>query len=273
VLGCELESTGGYRVRLAAGDLRARHVLLAVGRRGSPRKLGVPGEDLPKVAYGLLDAHSYQGRRVLVVGGGDSAAETALALAEQPGNQVLLSYRRDSFFRVRERNLGRLEQASAEGRLQVLLQSEVLAVHPDAVDVELASGGARRAVRVANDDVFVMAGGTAPVELFSSCGVSCDPDAARRAGADRRAGHRRAARARRGVRARPRDAALGALARGLLPLAARGAARGGEARRPAAGVGLGLAFGVVATALVAVNFLYLARRAAGAGCADRCAAG
>jgi thioredoxin reductase/Pyruvate/2-oxoacid:ferredoxin oxidoreductase delta subunit len=258
-LGCEADGAG-FVVHTSRGDLRARHVCLAIGRRGTPRRLGVRGEDLPKVAYALLDANSFQGRRTLVVGGGDSAAETALALAEQPGSEVFLSYRREAFTRVRERNLARLEEACAERRLRVLFRSEVRAIHPDAVDLEVDAGGARRIVRVPNDDVFVMAGGTAPLEVLSRSNVSCDP----------------------ALRPPPAPvveqgtglvAALGIgllLAAGallwslwhadyyLLPLEARPGDAKHVLLRP--GSGLGLVFGVAATGLVALNLLYLARR-------------
>jgi thioredoxin reductase len=260
-LGCERLPSGGHLVHTSAGDVRCRFLCLAIGRRGTPRKLGVRGEELPKVAYSLLDARSYQGRRVLVVGGGDSAVETALGLAEQPGNQVLLSYRREGFFRVRERNFARLDSAQSEGRLQVLLQSEVRAIHPTAVELEVVENGARRGVRVANDEVFVMAGGTAPLELLEGSHVSCDP----------------------ALRPAPppiveqgtglvRALGIGlALAVGtllwalwnadyyLLPIEARPSAEKHAWLRP--GSGLGLFFGLAAAALVVVNFLYLARRA------------
>jgi thioredoxin reductase len=260
-LGCDPQADGGYLVRTSGGEVLARHVLLAIGRRGTPRRLGVPGEDLPKVAYSLLDARSYQGRRVLVVGGGDSAVETALGLAEQPGNQVVLSYRRDGFFRVRERNLERLQEAHATGRLQVTLGSEVRAIHPGAVDLELSDRGARRVTRLPNDEVFVLAGGTAPLELLAGSGVSCDP-ALRPAAAPV---------VEQGTGLVP---ALGiglGLAFGtllfallhadyyLLPIEARPASEKHLLLRPGSGVGLFFGFG--ASALVLANLLYLARRA------------
>ena len=96
-------------VETSAGTIPTRNVCLAIGRGGSPRKLGVPGEDLPKVAYSLMDAASYRGRRVLVVGGGDSAVEAAIGLAEQPGNEVTLSYRGEAFTRIKARNEARLD--------------------------------------------------------------------------------------------------------------------------------------------------------------------
>ena len=94
----------GFVVQTTTDKFRARTVCLALGRRGTPRKLNIPGESLSKVAYSLIDAHSYQGRRILVVGGGDSAVEAALGLAAQPGNVVTLSYRKQSFTRIKSRN-------------------------------------------------------------------------------------------------------------------------------------------------------------------------
>ena len=79
-------------------------MILALGRRGTPRKLGIPGEELPKVMYGLIEADAYVNSRILVVGGGDSAVEAAMGLAYQKGNQVTLSYRQEEFSRIKERN-------------------------------------------------------------------------------------------------------------------------------------------------------------------------
>jgi len=251
---------GGFSVSTSAGALEARHVVLAIGRRGSPRRLGVPGEEREKVLYALLDANAHRGRSILVVGGGDSAVETALGLAEQPGNRVLLSYRREAFFRLKARNQERLEEARRLGRVEVALESEVLAIEAHAVELAVRSPGGYRRVRVENDEVFVMAGGTAPVELLEASGVSCDP-ALRPAVApvlEQGAGLVRALGA--GV-ALAAAALLWALWNAdyyLLPLEARPAAHKHVLLRP--GSGLGLAFGLASTALVAVNLLYLARR-------------
>ena len=169
------EPDGTLLVRTATDAFRARNACLALGRRGTPRKLEVPGEDLSKVAYGLLDAGSYTGRRILVVGGGDSAVEAAVGLAEQPGNDVTLSYRKDAFFRLRGRNEERLERAVGERRLHVLLESRVTSIRPDSVDLEVGRGPTPERRTLANDDVFVLAGGVAPVELLERSGVSFDP--------------------------------------------------------------------------------------------------
>jgi len=175
VTGLERAPDGGFVVRTRTGAYAARSVCLALGRRGTPVKLGVPGEDAPKVAYALVDANAYQGRRILVVGGGESAAETALALAEQPGNDVTLSYRKDAFFRLKQRTEERLRERAASGRIRVLLSSRVLAIHEHAVDLAIAAEGPESAWSLPNDDVFVLAGGTPPFALLESAGVSFDP--------------------------------------------------------------------------------------------------
>ncbi|HVS18235.1 MAG TPA: NAD(P)-binding domain-containing protein [Planctomycetota bacterium] len=173
--GVEREEGGGYAVRATSGTFRAHNVCLALGRRGTPRRLGVPVEELEKVSYGLLDAHSFTGRRVLVVGGGDSAIEAALGLAEQPGNTVHLSYRKGGFFRIKARNERRLEAAVAAGELQVVFHSDVRAITPDAVELEVGEGEPRERLTLANDEVFVFAGGTPPFGLLEQAGVSFDP--------------------------------------------------------------------------------------------------
>jgi len=158
---------GGFVVKTPRGAYRAGAVLLAVGRRGSPRKLDVPGEEQPKVVYRLVDAEQYRGRRVLVVGGGDSALEAALALAEQPGTKVALSYRGKAFDRVKPKNRERLQQAAAAKRLQVLLESQVESI--GARDVALRAGGKEH--KLPNDAVIVCAGGVLPIDLLKKVGI------------------------------------------------------------------------------------------------------
>lgn len=165
---------GVLRAHARDGRFDARSVVLALGRRGTPRRLGVPGEELAKVSYALLDAHSYRGRRVLVVGGGDSAIEAALGLAEQPKNRVTISYRKDAFFRLKSRNESGLAAALArdDGSLEVLYGSDVVAITERHVELRLRDGSARR---IENDEVFVFAGGTPPTEVLEASGVSFDP--------------------------------------------------------------------------------------------------
>jgi thioredoxin reductase/ferredoxin len=158
----------GFVVRTQAGVYRAGAVLLAIGRRGTPRKLGVPGEEQAKVVYRLMDAEQYRGQRVLVVGGGDSALEAALAIADEPGTQVTLSYRGEALSRVKEKNRRRLEQAQAAQRIDVRLSSNVLGIGAEKVALE-AQGSARE---IGNDAVIVCAGGVLPTELLKQVGVA-----------------------------------------------------------------------------------------------------
>src|SRR5580704_5317532 len=110
----------GFEVSTTRARYPTRSVLLAIGRRGTPRRLGVPGEDLPKVVYRLIDPQQYRGRHVLVVGGGDSALEAAASVAAEPGTTVTLCHRGDAFSRAKAKNRGRVAAAGRSGRLKVL---------------------------------------------------------------------------------------------------------------------------------------------------------
>lgn len=159
-----------FTVTTNRGSYTARSVLLAMGRRGTPRKLEVPGEESPKVAYRLVDAQQYAGKRVLVVGGGDSALEAAIAVAAARGTQVTLSYRSGSFQRVKEKNRARLQEAQQAGRVQVLLNSNVERILDGAVEIE--QDGQRR--RLPNDAVIVCAGGLLPTPVLQKMGIRFD---------------------------------------------------------------------------------------------------
>ncbi|MFN3958982.1 MAG: NAD(P)-binding domain-containing protein [Parvularculaceae bacterium] len=161
---------GGFEVRSERGSYRSRTVLLAIGRRGTPRKLGVPGEDLSKVVYRMIDPVQYAGRKVLVVGGGDSALEAAAGIAEQPGTSVAISYRGDAFSRARRRNRERVERLAADKRLQIILASTVREITPSHVTIE-KSGVVKRGL---NDDVIICAGGILPTEFLKSIGVAVE---------------------------------------------------------------------------------------------------
>ncbi len=176
LIGVDRTDHDSFIVKTHRGEYHARFVCLALGRRGTPRKLGVPGEQLPKVAYSLIDAQSYQHRRILVVGGGDSAIEAALGLAEQPGNQVTLSYRKSAFSRIKARNEARLLEALQASRLACVMPSQLLEITPASVRLTMErKDGTSSEVRLDNDEVFIMAGGIPPFELLEKCGVSFDP--------------------------------------------------------------------------------------------------
>ena len=162
---------GVHRVKTSTGEFLARNVVLALGRRGLPRKLGVPGEELPKVGYGLVDAQSYKGRRVLVVGGGDSAIEAAIALSKQPKNRVTLSYRKADFNRLKAKNEAALNRAWSNGKIDVQTESQVLEIGATSVALVTPDG----TIQIVNDDVFVMIGGEPPFQQLEASGVSFDP--------------------------------------------------------------------------------------------------
>jgi thioredoxin reductase len=159
-----------FEVRTTKGSYTARAVLLAIGRRGTPRKLGVPGEELTKVTYRLSDPAQYRGMHVLVVGGGDSALERGGGGSEQPDTTVTLSYRSATFNRAKRRNRQRIEHAAASGRLTVLLESNVTRIEP--TEVELEQRGAK--LRVRNDAIIVNAGGILPTPFLKEIGIEVE---------------------------------------------------------------------------------------------------
>lgn len=157
----------GFTVKTTKGSYETRAVLLAIGRRGTPRKLGVPGEDLPKVVYRLIEPEQYRNMHVLVVGGGDSALEAAMAIAEQPGTTVTLSYRSDAFGRGKPKNRDRLKEMSEKGMLTVRLKSNVKLVNKEKVFLEQDG----KLMQFPNDAVIVCAGGILPTPFLKQIGV------------------------------------------------------------------------------------------------------
>ncbi len=161
---------GGFEVVTTARRYRTRTVLLAIGRRGSPRRLGVTGEDLSKVTYRLLDPEQYRGQHVLVVGGGDSALEAACSIAELPDTRVALAYRGEAFQRAKAKNRERLQTAAAGGRLNLLLKTELLAIEVDRVRVRTAE----HELGLPNDAVIINAGGILPTAFLQSIGIAVE---------------------------------------------------------------------------------------------------
>ncbi len=160
----------GFVVQTEDGRYESPAVLLAIGRRGTPRKLGVPGEEHEKVVYRLVDPEQYRGRRVLVVGGGDSALEAAIALSEEPDTEVALCYRSDAFSRAKVKNRKRLSNAAEQGKLQVFLSSTPREIKPDSVLLETPNGEKL----LANDTMIVCAGGILPTAFLKSVGVEVE---------------------------------------------------------------------------------------------------
>jgi thioredoxin reductase (NADPH) len=160
----------GFEVKSSRTSYRARAVVLAIGRRGTPRKLGVPGEEREKVVYRLIDPERYAGLKVLVVGGGDSALEAATALAEVSGTDVTLSYRGEAFARAKPANRERVARAERGGRLRVRLGSQLACIEADAVRLEARD----REERLPNDAVVVCAGGILPTGFLRSIGVEVE---------------------------------------------------------------------------------------------------
>ncbi len=158
---------GTFAVKTQKKTYQASSVLLAIGRRGTPRKLGVPGEELPKVVYRLMDPEQYRGQSVLIVGGGDSALEAAASIAELPETKVSLSYRGDAFDRAKAKNRERVVSATKTGRLHVLLGSKIQKIDDQTVVVDLRG----KAMEISNDAVIVSAGGILPTEFLKSAGI------------------------------------------------------------------------------------------------------
>lgn len=157
----------GFVVTTNRRRLSTSRVLLAVGRRGTPRRIDVPGEELDKVTYRLLEPERYQHGHLLVVGGGDQALEAAYALAEQPGNRVTLSYRGASLSRPRAENRRRLEDKVEAGQVTLLLESEVRRIGVDRVVLDQSG----EELVIPNDFVFIFAGGVLPTAFLQRMGI------------------------------------------------------------------------------------------------------
>src|ERR1700741_1025128 len=161
------DEDGIFTVSTTKSQYRARYVILALGKMGSPRKLGVPGEDLPKVMYRLIEADHYVNKKILIVGGGDSAVQAPMGLAHQVGNTVTVSYRQGSFSRIKDRNAQRIEECIRKNKLKVLFNSSPVEFLPDSVVMDV--NGARQTLP--NDFVWIFAGGEPPTAFLKKVGV------------------------------------------------------------------------------------------------------
>ena len=163
-----LERTAeGFQIETTKRVLKARSVLLAIGRRGTPRKLNIPGEELPKVVYKMIDPEQYQNQSVLVVGGGDSALEAAASIAEQPDTMVTLAYRGAAFSRAKRKNRARVEQLCASGRLNIVMNGTPTEILPNQASIETET----ETLTIENDHVIICAGGILPTSLLTNIGV------------------------------------------------------------------------------------------------------
>jgi len=158
---------GIFTVTTSKGAYCSHAVVLGLGRSGMPRKLGVKGEELPKVMYRLIEADHYVNKKILVVGGGDSAVEAAMGLAEQIGNKVTLTYRQEAFSRIKERNAKRIEEFGRKAKVEVLFQANAVEFKPNSVIVEV-KGQVRE---IPNDFVWIFAGGEPPSAFLKKIGV------------------------------------------------------------------------------------------------------
>ena len=161
---------GGFVVSTSYGEYKTKNVLLAIGRRGTPRKLDVAGEDLPKVVYRMIDPEQYAHQRVLVVGGGDSAIEAAVAISEITGTQVTLSYRGKAFDRAKAGNRKKLDAAVETGKIDLRLESTVQSIDHDKIVLKQGD----LVVEILNDSVIISAGGVLPNEFLRKVGIKIE---------------------------------------------------------------------------------------------------
>lgn len=145
----------------------SRKVLLAIGRRGTPRKLNIPGEESTKVAYRLLEPEQISGKKIVVVGGGDSAVEAAMLLCDQ--NEVILSYRKEAFSRIKPRNKAELDAVKQAGKLNVRFHSNLTKIEEKTV--WLKADDQDEPEEIENDLVYIFAGGELPTQFLQKAGI------------------------------------------------------------------------------------------------------
>lgn len=157
-----------FEIKTSQSIYTSQKILLAIGRRGSPRKLGVPGEGKEKVAYRLLEPELINEQNVLVVGGGDSAVESALLLSEG-SNTVTLSYRGESFSRIKPKNHQKITEAMNNGSVNVILNSNVKEIFDDSASLILKDSSE---INIKNDLVYIFAGGELPNKFLENIGIT-----------------------------------------------------------------------------------------------------
>jgi len=164
----DIQKTNGlFTVTTSHGKHEGAYVVIAIGTRGNPRKIGAPGEDLPKIAYNLIDAAEFTGKKVLIVGGGDSAVEAAVALAKQKDTIVHISYRRGEFSRIKPRNADALAEQEKAARITILFHSTVTTIHETTVTLQVGE----ESKELANDMVFALIGADPPNDWLKKLGI------------------------------------------------------------------------------------------------------
>lgn len=157
-----------FVVKTGSGEeFTSRKVLLAIGRRGSPRKLNVPGEESTKVAYRLLEPELIHNKNVIVVGGGDSAIESALLLADE--NNVVLSYRSETFSRLKPKNSEKIKAAISSGKVKAMFNSNLISIEDEVVRMKTKESD--QELELKNDLVFIFAGGELPTQFLEKIGI------------------------------------------------------------------------------------------------------
>jgi len=156
-------------VTLSGEKFTAKNVLLAIGRRGTPRKLDIPGESMEKVAYRLLEPELIQEKNIVVVGGGDSAIESALLLAVQ--NKVILSYRNEAFSRIKPKNLEKINTAATDGTVSVRFNTNLVAIDKETITIASTINKEEEPLRINNDLVYIFAGGELPTQFLLKVGL------------------------------------------------------------------------------------------------------
>lgn len=160
-----------FHLQTSAGSFTSKKVILAMGVRGSPRKLNVPGEDLAKVTYNLLDPEQYQEKSVVVVGGGNAGVEAAQMLCKPNWkNKVHLLVRSQSFDRCNEENIHKIKKLESLGAVNIWFQSAVKEIHPERVLIQKGN----EIVELKNDFVFIFAGAEMPQQFLMSLGIKIE---------------------------------------------------------------------------------------------------
>jgi thioredoxin reductase len=158
-----------FTVNTDKGNYSSSAVLMAIGRRGSPRKLGVKGEEKEKVYYRLLEPELINNKKIVVVGGGDSAIESALLLADEK-NDVTLSYRSTAFARLKPKNNERISEATISGRIKVYLNTNIIEIEDNSVVLEFNES--KEKLTIENDLVYIFAGGELPTQFLEKTGIT-----------------------------------------------------------------------------------------------------